>query len=362
MDCALNGQCLLGQCECDAPWSGLSCSLLSFVPHPQPSAAYGFDPNVTSWGGNAVQGDDGLYHLYVTEIAGKNCGLTAWKHNSQVVHATSVNPGGPYQREGVALPVSSHNPQAIRFNDMWLIFHIYPALNGTVNDCDSDYPISLASSETPMISQIHGSFSPNGPWHPINTTMPECTNPSPWVLRNGTLMVACTPSKRGANFTLLMADSLEGVWAVRDLWPPVSPPEIRPHKFWEDPFLWVDGRGHWHVLMHTYSPHQMEDVDYISGHIYSVDGFEWFTNNVEPYRHEVFFGDGVAQNFSTIERPKLLFDNFGRPTHLFNGVSSYWPDGCLACGGCTACKITHGTDWTYTLVRELVVEDTHFLL
>ena len=137
LDCSLNGKCVLGRCECELPWTGSSCGLFDFIPAPQPSAAYGYDPNVTSWGGNAVVGDDGLFHLFVTEIAGKNCGFSAWKHNSQVVHATAHSPNGPYERQGVALPVSSHNPQIIRFKDDWLIFHIYPALNSSYSDCDS---------------------------------------------------------------------------------------------------------------------------------------------------------------------------------------------------------------------------------
>jgi len=250
----------------------------------------------------------------------------------------------------VALPVSAHNPHAIRFGNDWLLFHIYPALNHTVSDCDSG--VFGAMEERPMVSQIHRSDSLDGPWMPVNTTMPDCTNPAPWVLSNGTLAVVCSPGTGQPNFRLLMSDNLLGAWSSRDIWPGVSPGSIWPHKFWEDPVLWIDASGNWHVLMHTYSPHQNEDRDYISGHIFSYDGVDWATNDVEPYGHSVDYADGSSQNFSTIERPKLLFDA-GRPSYLLNGVSSYWPGGCGPCGGCTECKVTRGTDWTYTMVRRL---------
>ena len=126
----------------------------------------------------------------------------------------------------------------------------------------------------------------------------------------------------------------------------------RPHKFWEDPTLWVDQRGHWHILSHCYVPHYNEGNDYVSGHLFSADGLTWSESSVQPYQHAVEYRDGSTQNFSTIERPKLVFDDAtGRPTHLFNGASPRWP--CEPCGGCTSCKVTAGTDWTYTIVREL---------
>lgn len=114
--------------------------------------------------------------------------------------------------------------------------------------------------------------------------------------------------------------------------------------------LFMDARNHWHILSHCYVPHYDESNDYISGHLFSEDGLTWNESNVEPYRHSVNFQGGQVQNFSTLERPKLIVDASGRPTHLFNGVSSRWP--CSPCGGCTSCKVAPGTDWTYTLVRE----------
>ena len=80
----------------------------------------------------------------------------------------------------------------------------------------------------------------------------------------------------------------------------------------------------------------------------------------EPYNNIVRFADNTSQTFSTMERPKLMFDKDGNPTHITNGVSPVYP--CDSCkgfgdaprgGGCCWCKVTPGEDWTYTLMQPL---------
>jgi hypothetical protein len=60
LNCSLNGVCRPsdGACVCDAGWMGSACEQLDLLPMP-PMPAYGWDPNVTSWGGSPVLGDDG---------------------------------------------------------------------------------------------------------------------------------------------------------------------------------------------------------------------------------------------------------------------------------------------------------------
>ena len=88
-DCSLNGVCEHGRCVCDPPWDSASqqCGVLSFLPLERPGAAYGYAPNVTSWGGSPVFGGekpagDSRWHLFVSEIAGKGCGLARPAHPS----------------------------------------------------------------------------------------------------------------------------------------------------------------------------------------------------------------------------------------------------------------------------------------
>jgi hypothetical protein len=82
--CSLNGVLVGGKCKCDAPWRGSVCAKLDILPKKKGGLpAYGFAPNVTSWGGNAIQNDAGGYDLWVSEMVG-GCGLNTWVKNSRV--------------------------------------------------------------------------------------------------------------------------------------------------------------------------------------------------------------------------------------------------------------------------------------
>lgn len=77
----------------------------------------------SSWGANALLGDDGLQHMFVAEIPG---GLRTWGSHSQCVHATSPNISGPYSRHDLVLGHECHNPSTLRHpkTGEWLMFHI----------------------------------------------------------------------------------------------------------------------------------------------------------------------------------------------------------------------------------------------
>jgi hypothetical protein len=501
--CSLNGVCSSdgASCVCFAPWMGPQCASLNITAAPSlaQAAIYGGPSaggaNVTSWGGNVLAGDgDGLHHLFVTEIGG-GCGLAAWGSHSFVAHATSSSgPAGPFTRRGVAVPHQSHNPQAVRYNGSWLIFHIFAGDNSSMAPCAPEPPppapwvptpapripcsssaasppvpgwschaktcggdapsgggrdcgaflawpdvnCTIADAACPAMaaavcagtagcasfslsaaqprkaqlfslgaaglrgnsdwttwvrdssaagassssfssfssssssssssfssssggSALHRAASPNGPFEPVaGYAGVSCNNPSPWVLPNGTLVVACT-------WKVISAPSPDGPWTT--LGPIGIAPSDRKgvHGYWEDPFLWRDARGHWHVLSHTYTREGAGPRNSISGHLFSRDLRAWQVSPTEPYGNAVTYADGGGaaaatkpQRFSTMERPKLVFDGAtGEPTHLVNGVSGVYPcDTCIVGdsppgGGCCWCKITPGEDRTFTLMQPL---------
>ena len=45
---------------------------------------------------------------------GGHCGIGAWLANSVIVHSTSKDPHGLYQRDGVVFPTFSHEPTVVR--------------------------------------------------------------------------------------------------------------------------------------------------------------------------------------------------------------------------------------------------------
>lgn len=54
---------------------------------------------------------------------------------------------------------------------------------------------------------------------------------------------------------------------------------------------------------------------------FSPDGLTWYTSDVQPYFNVVnYTAGGPPLAMSTRERPKLLFDADGNPTHVYNGI------------------------------------------
>ena len=82
--------------------------------------------NVTSWGGNAIRGDDDKWHMFVSEIP-DGCSLNYWNPNSQVIHATADSPAGPYHSASVA-GLAAHDPPKLNpRQSMGISGHTSPA-------------------------------------------------------------------------------------------------------------------------------------------------------------------------------------------------------------------------------------------
>lgn len=76
----------------------------------------------------------------------------------------------------------------------------------------------------------------------------DTTNPSPYPLSNGSVVLAyrgCPFQCGGAELiNIAFSEKLEGPYKRIQ-----SPPLFNDGN--EDPFIWQDGRGNWHLLMHS---------------------------------------------------------------------------------------------------------------
>ena len=57
----------------------------------------------------------------------------------------------------------------------------------------------------------------------------------------------------------------------------------------------------------------------------------WHVTAEEPYDSVVSFEDGGSETYSTMERPKLIFNGHREPVAIINGVSPTYP--CSSCKG-----------------------------
>jgi hypothetical protein len=209
IDCALNGVCTAGRCSCRVGWEGTSCEKLVLTPPPD-VGAYGFSPNISSWG-CSVHLIDGLHHMWVSEFWG-GCGVSSWQHNSHIVHATSTSLEGPYTYQDTALTRFSHNPKVLvdAHTHSLTLFHIgsgapYPP-NARCSHgaplCDPTDCNKLCNcSNEPMPHEVwpvnrgggmHNASTPEGPWLPAQRRgLGGCNNPGPATHPNGTVFIFC---------------------------------------------------------------------------------------------------------------------------------------------------------------------------
>ena len=90
-----------------------------------------------AWGSSVVKGDDGKYHMFVSRFPKSLPFHPGWMVASEIVHAVSEIPQGPYRFSEVALPArgaqywdgrSTHNPRILRQN----FRSIFPASQSSI--------------------------------------------------------------------------------------------------------------------------------------------------------------------------------------------------------------------------------------
>lgn len=371
-DCSLNGVCRSGSCLCDAAWTGTRCQMLNLLSTPKDNGL--LVPGTTTWGGSILADPEHGFVMFVAKMVNK-CPLGSWKTNSEVVVATSTDPVGPYTEAGSTVaPPWAHNPQAIHVPSQngkgrgtYCVFTLGDGvpMNGPIKDCTSpptavgapnigatngeevdtlrrlhsagDDPCAGASDKNRTVSFViwYSTTGALGPWLPHTAEIhdfpcaypfPSNWNPSPYLLPDGRVRIvvhSCTSPWGGE--ILVEAPSWEGPYV------PITRDITTCTRCAEDPFLWRDGRGYWHILYHRMfdppGPSPIPSPGWAGGHSFSKNGLDW--SPIErAYNTTVHYEDGTTIEMKRRERPKLIFADDGvTPTHLSNGVISPTSDG-----------------------------------
>jgi hypothetical protein len=261
------------------------------------------------------------------------------------------------------------------------------------------------------------SLSPGGPWTLTNLSCtagpcPGFSNPSPHLLPNGTALLAWRTGGGGEGrskwgMSIAHAPRLFGPYTLLCDRPPCTnwshPTWVPPagHNC-EDPFLWSDSRGGLHVMNHCY-----EDGDK-GGHAFSTDGVHWQLSDFAPWTDTIHHTDvslrvllastlhlfmheyqifqkganiasqddditrarstssfdhsrccvlvqGTNTTYYMRQRPKLMLNAHGGPTHLLTGLPlqsvnrpSPWQQWCAGTG-----MVTPSCDLTETHIQQI---------
>ncbi|KAE9994292.1 hypothetical protein EG327_000138 [Venturia inaequalis] len=325
-DCSLNGLCLPSQsidattppatttsrqCHCDPGWIGTSCGNLDLRPakrgmgynHTGSNVNTTGDPQYkqwgnSSWGGNIVRDkEDGeLYHLIYDQFA-HGCGLSGWRPNSFIARGESrTGVEGPYIFKERITGSFRHNAY-VYWSEAEQKYLLWSIGVDVPDATKKDWPNNISVSSAPTI---------RGPWSPF-TVLLNGTNPAPFspsnqnttaVLMDEDQNIFTAPSHLGP-YTLLS----KAPWNTTDFSPTWA----------EDPFLYRDYRGYFHVLAHWMIDLSLEPsrkYPRVGAHMFSrkLEGPWMFRPEYGPaFTSEVKFEDGSVENFGRRERPKVFF-------------------------------------------------------
>ncbi|KAL9179538.1 hypothetical protein ACHAXT_008828 [Thalassiosira profunda] len=359
LDCSLAGVCLDGKCHCD-PWAdGPDCSYLKFTTVSKSQLGY-LNEYHSSWGGSIVQGSDGLYHMFTSEIVcpeqknrlpfshvyeretnriRKRCGLSNWETHSQISRATSWDIEGPYRRIDVVLDSEHHNPSV----------HVSPKTGDW-------HLFSISGSTGPIVRM---SSADEGKTWTVPMVVSPRQNPGPVLKEDGSTLLFYRADGMDLPSPTCSNEGIAMQFCPSDT-EPCQPPNDVPifAHTGEDPSVFRDHRGNYHMLFNAL-PYKCVPKLQQGGHAWSSDGINWSAPRIGAFDTTIRFTDGSSMTCERRERPQMVTGKDGRPVALVSGVT-----GCpKALGGAISKRneqFYRGGDDSFTLVQRmapLVLDD-----
>ena len=342
-DCSLNGICTDKTCVCDPGWLGADCGQLDVRPGPRANGYNRTGEGTSSWCNDIIHDpvNPAVFHSFVSEFT-HGCGLDYWSPYSRIIRAESTSgPMGPYEYKQEIVPTFSHNPSVVwsEAEKRYLLYNIgcnitLPAIGctnmnfscGAGNVLHGESGISVWSSPDLRHWKPHGQVfrgANNCSWDA------DVTNPSPFILHShphessSSILLAYRSCPfncyEGEVINIAKASHLSGPYAKISSMKPIFPEAS------EDPFIWRDKRGNFHMLVHSVlSDAGFGDGPNVGRHAYarSWDGKWNFNLRSVAFNTTVDFADGSTINYYRRERPTIFFSEEGlmTPLYLSTGV------------------------------------------
>lgn len=235
------------------------------------------------WGGNAILGDDGKYHLYVCR----------WREDSQrghmewgrsiVVHAVAEKSTGPYEVKDTVGP--GHNPEAFQLKDGRYVIYV--------------------------MGSYYIADGLNGPWESGKFEF----NPRDRRIIEGLSNLTFAGREDGS---YLMICRGGGVWFSETGISPynqVTDRRVYPavEGRFEDPVIWRTN-VQYHLIVNDW-------LGRIAYYLRSKDGINWKVEPGEAYLPGIaIYEDGTKVDWFKYERIKVLQDQYGRATQAHFAV------------------------------------------
>lgn len=341
-DCSLNGVCRKGACHCDPGWTAADCGALDVRPARRPSGYNLTDKGISSWGSTIIQDpwDRGLHHLFAAEFS-HGCGLDYWAPYSRIIRAESRSgPAGPYAFAAEVRGTFAHNPTVVYSpaDGAWLMYYIGCPVDvadecasktftcGPGNANNGESGISVMSSRDLRHWEAKGQILRGDDTDAWDA---DVTNPSPFPLYpsrgscidHGDHAPAMLLAYRGCPYNCSGAELINVAVSASGYKGPYT--KVQPQPLFanasEDPFIWRDRRGHFHMLLHSLEPTGgFGDGPNVGRHAWarSHAGPWTFGGATLAFSTAVAYDDGSEMDFYRRERPQVLFSEDGSMTPL----------------------------------------------
>ncbi|MDN5214947.1 alpha-L-fucosidase [Fulvivirgaceae bacterium BMA12] len=283
-----------------------------------------------NWGTSILKGKDGKYHLFYSRWKSEYK-FTGWLTHSEIAHATSRAPAGPWKFKETVLKgrgqehwdaITAHNPKIKYFEGKYYLYYISTNMG--------DKPITQEELiETAQTGYKHPNWSIlrpnqrtgvavsnsiNGPWKRMDQPLIEPSGP----ITTLTVNPAIDRGKDGKYYLIVKGDKPNEKRFIRNQAIAVSNSPLGPFKMQEKPVIdytdtedvsmWYDkGRDRFYGVFHAHE---------FIGMVTSPNGIDWKkANEYVLMSKKVKMKDGTILKPDRMERPFVYTEN-GKPAVL----------------------------------------------
>jgi len=283
-----------------------------------------------NWGSSIIKGEDGKYHLFYSRWK-KEYKFTGWLTHSEIAHAISSNPWGPWRYQETVLKgrrgenwdaITAHNPKIKYFEGKYYLYYVATNLGNKsyteedlIKTADTGYSHSNWKILRPnQRTGVAVSESLNGPWKRMDQPLIEPSGP----ITTLTVNPAIDRGKDGKYYLIVKGDKPNETRFIRNQAIAISDSPTGPFEIQskpvidyldtEDVSMWYDTERE--LFYGVFHAHQF------IGKIYSHDGINWKKANEYVLMPKMVpMKDGSALIPDRLERPFVFTEN-GKPTVL----------------------------------------------
>ena len=306
--------------------------------------------SISIWGASLVKDDDGLYHMFYSRWK-KELGWV-WETHSEIAHAVSESPFGPFTHKDVALPIRgaeywdglcTHNPTVHKFNGKYYLYYMGNTGDGKIYSKPGKIKLNPIHRNNQRIG-VAVADNPNGPWKrfdkplvdvsPDSTALDALMTSNPSITQRpdgGFLMVYKAVSKKKPGIwggpvvhCVATSDSPTGPFKKYDK--PVFQAEGNDFPA-EAPFIWYQDGKYRAIVKDMHGA--FTDAGRALVMFDSEDGYDWeLAKNPLVSTLKIEWENGETQKVDHLERPQLFLED-GKPVALLCASDTQDENGVL---------------------------------